>query len=361
MQTNNDNITPSQTTIFVISIIIGTGILSLPGNVSRVAGPDGWITVLLGGIASFLMAIPVAALSNKMDKSSFIGYMRSMFGPIVGSVFGTIYVVYFVFISSVILRIFADVLTTYIFVKTPEEFFIITMMLLTIYLILSGIEPTARTSEILVPISLFAIFFIHLIAIPNADFTELLPLLRTPLNKLLEGIYQTIFSFLGFEILLIVSPYITDRKHGFRIIGISLSVTTAVYLYIVIIVVSSLGLAKTSISIWPSMSLMMSISGPGRMLERMGILAMSIWIITMFTTLCGFYLAGSLTLSDLLYSKNYRLYIFILLPIIYILSLQPDNVLGVINWINVSSIIGILCSFVIPLLLLIMSSIKGRN
>lgn len=56
MNGDNERITPYQSVAFLISVIIGTGVLSMPGDVAKSSGPDSWICVILGGFFSFYSA-----------------------------------------------------------------------------------------------------------------------------------------------------------------------------------------------------------------------------------------------------------------------------------------------------------------
>lgn|GEM_PF-1358927 len=361
MNGDNERITPYQSVAFLISVIIGTGVLSMPGDVAKSSGPDSWICVILGGFFSFLFSLPIAYIIKYMDEKSFSEYLINLAGRFLGTIITLLYSVYCFLISVSTLQVFANVLCTYIFRETPKAFVIILMLLLTVYLTISGVKPTVETSYVLLPVLIFSMILIYAATLHKADFTEFLPFLNSSFKDIVLGTYNTLYSYLGFELLLVIAPSLKNRDSGKFIFKNTFSILIPIYLYVVVLVISSLGLEQTKQCIWPSMTLMMSISGPGRIFERLGIVAMVVWILTSFTTLTGFYLGGALTFSGLWGLKNYRTVVIIAAPIVYILSLLPSNAFQTINFIKVLNYLGIACSIAIPICLSIAESLRSYS
>jgi hypothetical protein len=140
--------------------------------------------------------------------------------------------------------------------------------------------------------------------------------------------------------LLIIAPGLKDRNKGVNIFKKTFFIVSLVYLYIVVVVIATLGLSRTKIATWTSMALMMSISGPGRLFERMGIIATMFWILATFTTVAGFYLGGALTFSGLFGLKNYRTVVLLFAPAVFILSLTSKNILQTIAFIAPLNALG---------------------
>lgn len=361
MLTNNDKITVPQTVALIITTIVGTEILSLPASVAQDAGPDGWILVLLGGFFTFLGSLAMGAVVKKFPRDTFIEISQKVLGKVPAYPLGVLVALYFTAASALITRIFAEVMNAFMLIRTPREFIIFTQMILTVYLIRHGVEPIARIAEVLFPIMIFPIFAMYLIAIPRADFTELLPFLNTPFKAMAVGTVHTITSFLGFEILLVVGPYLRSPGRVYWVLTVSIVSVTLIYVFIVAVVFATMGVEDTKIMLWPAMSIIRTIRAPGGIFERLDALAMALWTIAVFTTLNGLYFAGSLALAHLTRSPEFKPYVTAMFPWVYVLANMPENVLDTIKWTQVMGMVGVAVGVGLPALVLLVSALRRKE
>lgn len=361
MLTNNDKITVPQTVALVIITILGTGVLSLPRNVAEAAGSDGWILVILGGIFAFGMSLLIGALVKKFPQDTFVEYSQKVLGKALGYPLSIILILYFVGISALTARTFADIMNAFMLLTTPRSFIISTILLLSAYLMRHGIEPIARIGEILLPILIVPIFAMYLFAIPRADFSELLPFLVTPAKTMAIGVLETTYSYFGFEILLMMGPYMRSTGRVLWTLLVSLGSVTLIYLFIVVVVFASIGVEDTGILLWPSMSIIRTIMAPGGVLERLDALAMALWTIAAFTTINGLYFAGTLAMNHLTKSKEFRFFVTIMFPWVYFVAIIPRNPLDTMIWMKTAGAAGLVISAVVPAIILIVSALRKQG
>jgi spore germination protein len=359
--TNNDRITVPQTVALLITTILGTGILSLPRNVANAAGSDGWLLVLLGGVFAFVSSLIVGVLVKKFPQDTFIEYSQKVLGKILGYPLGIILILYFTILTALTVRVFSEVMNAFMLISTPRGFIIFTMLLLSVYILRHGIEPIARIGEILLPILIVPVVAMYLTAIPRADFSELLPFLNTPVKTLALGTFQTVYSFFGFEVLLMVGPYIRSPGRVLWILLVAVGSITLIYLFVVIIVFASIGVEDTRILLWPSMSIIRTIMAPGGIFERLDALAMALWTIAAFTTINGMYYAGTLAVTHLTKAKEFKFFITIMLPWVYLISIIPENPLDTIRWMQVAGVVGIMIAVIIPAVILMVSIVRNKG
>jgi spore germination protein len=361
MLTNNDKITIPQAISLLITTIIGTGVLSLPGHVSRAADSDGWILVILGSLMVLAGGLIVGVLLKRYPQDTFVEYSQKIIGRLPAYILCILLIVYFTVFTSIIARKFSDVMNSFMLPRTPPEFFILTILILVAYLIRHGVEPTARFSEIIISIMLLPVIGMYLIGIQEADFTELLPFLNTPADKIAIGSTSTIFSLLGPEILLVLGPYIRKPEKVYRIVTVSMVTVAIFYVFIVVFVFAVLGVEDTKSLLWPSMTIVKTITTPGRIFERLDALALALWTIAAFTSLNGYFFSGALVLAHLTKSREFKAYITMLFPWIYYFSFFPRNVLETTNWANYAGIAGIILCFLIPAFILLIDMAKKRG
>lgn len=352
MITDNDKITTIQTIALVTTTTIGIGILSLPRDVALIANSDGWLLVIIGGILTLVGSFFTAKLIKNHPQKTIIEISEQNWGKAFSYIVGLLFIIFFTLMSAMVTRTFADVLNAFMLQKTPKEFIIITQMLLVVYLIRHGIEPIGRIAEIMLPILIIPIFILYLIALPEADFTELLPFLQTPFKNLVTGCIITMYSFLGFEVLLMMGPFIQKPQRLPKIMFISILTVLLLYLYITIIVFASMGVEDTKVLLWPGMSIIRTIMAPGGIFERLDAAVMALWTIASFTTISGYYFAAALAFSKITKAKEFKPFVMTLFPWIYITSTLPQNVLQTFSVSNILGFMGLILGIILPILLL---------
>ncbi|HHV18672.1 MAG TPA: endospore germination permease [Thermoanaerobacterales bacterium] len=361
MLTNNDLITVPQTVVLIITTILEIGLLSLPRDVAIYANSDGWIVVIIGGVLTFVGSLVLSTLVRRFPNDTFIEYSQKVIGKVPAFFLGIVLIIYFTLASCIVIRTFAEVINAFMLQKTPREFIIITQMLLTVYLIRHGIEPTARIAEILFPILIIPIFAMYLIAIPKADFTELLPFLNTPVKAMAMGSLNTMFSFFGIEILLMLGPYMRSPERIYWTMFVSVAVSTMIYVFVVIVVFATIGVQNTKLLIWPGMTIIRTIMAPGKVFERLDALALALWTIASFTTANSFFLTGALTFTHLTRAREFKFFITILFPWIYLFASIPPNVLVTEKLVYMVKIGSITVGILIPLIILVLSIILKKR
>lgn len=361
MLTNNDLITVPQTVALMITTILEIGLLSLPRQVAAYANSDGWIIVIIGGILAFVGSLILSALIKLFPNDTFIEYSQRVMGKGPGFILGIVVIIYFTLATAIVIRTFAEVTNAFMLHRTPREFIIITQMLLTVYLIRHGIEPTARTAELVLPFLIIPVFAMYIIAIPKADFSELLPFFNTPLKDMARGSLNSMFSFFGIEILLMLGPYMRSPKRIYWVMFVSTVSATLIYLFVVIVVFVTIGVEDSKLLLWPGMTIIRTIMAPGRIFERLDALALALWTIASFTTANSLYFTGSLACAHLLKSREFKYFITISFPWIYLCATIPPNIFVTRKLVYFVKIGSITVGILIPGIILLLAIIRKKG
>ena len=206
MEKNNDRITSFQLMMMLVGTIIGVGVLSLPRESAKAVGPDGWILAIIGGILTLILAVLMSQVVQRFPQKTFQEIVNSLVGKVIGTILVFGFAVYHIIFSALQCRIFGEILKEYILLYTPTEVLIIVILLTTAYAARSGVKTVVRLAQIIVPATILALILITML-IPGADYTNLMPVLRTPPLKLLQSIPVILFGFLGVEMILVLSFY----------------------------------------------------------------------------------------------------------------------------------------------------------
>ncbi|KUJ91179.1 MAG: spore germination protein [Thermoanaerobacter thermocopriae] len=356
---NNDKISANQVAIILFTTMVGAGILSLPADVSKEVGPNGLIAILGGGIASLFFARLILYLSSKFPTETFVEYAGKLITRPISIVISAVLVFYFVMFVSLDARIFGEVLKIYLLPSTPIETIIITMLFTSAYLVRYGLEPIARMSEILFPIMVIPLVLLFLTALTDVDLSNFLPFMRVSLIKFFKGMLMTTYSFVGFEILYLLFPYVIDRDKLKRSVNSAMFSTMLFYMYITFFVIGIFGYKETREQLWPFLTLIKSINFPVFFIENVEGIIMGIWTFTIFTTIYSFHYFATLILSKLLKAREHSYFVLPAVPIIYLISLIPDSIVTVYKYAGyVSQYMSVFFIAILPILLYIILKVK---
>ena len=362
MDNNKIKISSLQLGILIVVTIMGVGILAVPRIVVQDVGSDGWLLILIGGGFSLIAAMIIHALGSRFPNKQFFDYTTELIGKPLASIVVIVYTLYFIPICAFIIRIFGEVLKMYLLPRTPIEVIIITFLLALAYLIRQGLEAIVRFYEIMLFLMIIPFLLSLLAGTYKADYTNLLPVFQSSPLDMMKSSLQLFLSFLGFESALLFIPYVADHKNTKKSMIIAISFVTVIYLFTTMLVISTFGVDETGQLIWPLMSYVKAIEVPGSFIEQLEGIIMTIWVFFAYTTSSTLYFSGSITLSKLTGVKDYRVYVMLILPIIYILALLPGNIAEVYDWDSrVSIYLGATVAFIIPLLLLVVSILRKKG
>lgn len=359
MERNNDQISSVQLGMILSVTIIGVGILTLPRVLTEAVGPDGWIVLLLGSFVTLIIGLLMSRLVKKFPKKSFVEFNNDSTGKFLGGIVSIGFCIYLISFAAVETRICGEIIREYLLLNTPIEVLMITLLFTASYLVRSGIEPIARMSQIIFPIVIIIAIGIIIPVLPEIDLTNFLPIFKTPFLKILKSIPISFFSFMGIELILIFSTFVIDKKNIKKHVCLSIGVVSAIYMFILIVIVGRFGIEETTHIIWPSLELFKTVDLPGAFIENIEVFVIAIWILSVFMTLVTVYFGGSLLLSNIIESKEQNYFVLPILPLIYYIALIPDNIAQAGDYMDkFSNYIGTFYVIILPILLLTISTFK---
>ncbi|AIS53414.1 spore germination protein [Thermoanaerobacter kivui] len=356
---NNDKISANQVCILLFTTMVGAGILSLPADVSKEAGPNGLIAILAGGFISLFFARMILYISSSFATETFVEYTAKLITKPISVIVSITLTIYFMIFVSLDARIFGEVLKIYLLPSTPIEIIILTMLFTSAYLVRYGLEPIARMSEILFPIIVIPLMLLFLPALTDVDVSNFLPIMRIPFCKFLKGILLTTYSFVGFEILYMLFPYVFDSNKLRKSVNVAMISTMLFYMYITFFVIGIFGYKETKEQLWPFLTLIKSLNFPVFFIENVDGIVMGIWTFTIFTSIYSFHYFAVLTISKIVKSREHSYFVLPLIPIMYSMALIPDSIVTVYKYAGyVSQYMSIFFIAILPVVLFIILKLK---
>ena len=347
----------------VVTTTIGGGILSLPSELSMILDTGGWLAIIISGLITIPFIIMIDKLFKIYPGKNFFEIGREVINPIIFNLFLLIILSYTLILLIFISRIFADVIKAYLLETTPIEVIIITMLFAISYMARSQIEDIARMSLIIYPIVIGFVIFLVVVNLPNMDYTNIYPIFDIDYKALPKGVLAAFFAYAGFEFIILSIPFAEDSKKtlSYSLRGIFLVI--GIYLIIYFVTLSQYGVSQLKREIWPTVAVIKEVNLPGYFLENLDGIVIAVWVMVVFGTMAPFLHSSGVILSDIFKTKTYEIFIIPLIPIIYIFTLLPRNLVQTYKVLgNLLSYFFIAAILIVPTIILILAYIKkGRK
>ncbi|MEW9502426.1 GerAB/ArcD/ProY family transporter [Jeotgalibacillus marinus] len=352
-------ITPTQATIIIISKTLSVGILTLPRTAANDVGtPDVWIALLISSLVPLAMGFVIITLNQRYPNQTFYEYSDLIVGRFFTLFISLFMILYFIIGTIFAVRIMAVVVETYLLEGTPVTILIVLVLWLSLYLIVGGITSIARVFQIIFPLTILTFIVIALMGIGLFDLDHLRPVLGEGIRPVFN-IKSMTFSSLGIEIILIIQAFMTDQHKAKKVIFLGVLIPTVLYLLTLVMVIGALSIDGVTNLTWPTILLIQSFEFPQLFFERLDSLFLIIWIMQIFATVSISFYAASLGFSQL-FNKDIKRFIYGLLPILFILSMIPQNLHQLFWLADMNANVGIVLFGVVPCLLLLISFIRRK-
>ena len=345
----------------IVSTSVGVGVLSLSGLLSETMSNSGWIAIILTG----LLIIPLFLVYNKIfqlypEKDIFqIG--REVLGRPIFTILLLIILADFILTLGLVSRNLAELIKIFLLQTTPLEVLLITFILTSSYVACSEIDVIARVSYFIYPATITFAVIIVLISLPGADFTRVLPLFQTDIPSILKGIKDSFFSFLGFEVILLAIPFVEKKENTLKSEVMGITTVILIYLALYIMAISHFSIAQMRSIVYPVLMLIRQINLPWFFLENLDGLVIAFWVIVVFGTVAPIFYSAGKVAANIFGAKKHKHFILMLIPVIYIVAMIPENFIELLIDIppyhNVLSLITVV---VIPIIILIGALIRKK-
>jgi len=236
-----------------VGSMIGAGIFSLLGEAGTIAGAAVWISFLVGGVVAGLLGYVCSKLGMRYPSSGgLVEYLVQGFGlgRLVGITSWLGYISAVVVVTAMVAVSFGDYAVS-LFVGTGSHWsgwnnvFITLLLVVMCALNMVGTKAVAAAQAAIV-VGVLAVFGVFIfVTVPKID-TSLLAFSGYPsASKILASVALTFFAFLGFSVITFTAGDLKNPRRDLpRAMGLSLGVTTVVYVLIAIGVFGTLTVSE---------------------------------------------------------------------------------------------------------------------
>ncbi|MED1865994.1 GerAB/ArcD/ProY family transporter [Fictibacillus nanhaiensis] len=229
MQVNiRHQISPYFLFFIIVGAQTGVGILGFHRIIAKHAGYDAWISVLIAGaIIQDIVLLMFQMLSAA--RGDIIDVHSQIYGNKVGSIFSAIIMIYFWLAAVSVLREYIEIIQVWMFPTLPTWILSILILVLSYYIISGGFRVVAGICFVSV-IYTILLFFNHFY-LPNnyIHIDNIFPILDHSFIDLLKSAKETSYSMAGFEIILMVYPFLKDPETSKKYAQLGVAFTTLFY------------------------------------------------------------------------------------------------------------------------------------
>lgn len=325
--------------------LIGIRILTLPRDVIRYAKSDAWLSMIIMYGITLATAYTFYWISTKYEGLDIAQINNVVFGKFFGRIMLIPITIYGILTVGLSLRLFAYSIKIFLLDKTPVIVIISLVLISCLYCIRKDMKTISIVMDILLPFVIISCMLLVILPITSADPRNLLPVLHRGIKPVIMGTLQIVDPILPCAIIAFIIPYFEETKSIKKYIFWAITVTSFIYLSIIVICLMTFGTTEINYILFPTLTLTKTIESRSLILERAESLFMISWIPITFTTILINYIACTLTLKALLNAKKDTLIIYGQLPVFLAVALFPQNIVEVSKYLDYNSILALSMNF----------------
>ncbi len=245
-----DSITYTQAVFLLVQFLFGSSVVL---GVSSIAGQDAWASLLIATAMMVPLLLVYARIMRLYPETDLFDILEILFGKIFGKVLIALITWYALHLCSLVVRNFTEFMQIVAFPETPQLPMMISLILVTAYLAISGVNILGKWSMIMLPIVALTVILTIVMATVDMDFTNLQPILANGFQKILLGGYQILtFPFAETVLFLGVAGSVRKEINPYKMYGFAILTGSFILMLIILRNITILGSPMISASYFPS-------------------------------------------------------------------------------------------------------------
>ncbi len=331
--------------------LVGIRILSLPRDVIKYAKGDAWISMIIMYGITLVTAYTLYWISMQYKELNIAQINIAVLGKFFGRLPLILIMLYCTVTIGLSLRLFTYSIMMFLLDKTPIIVIMSLMLISGVYCLKKDIKTLSIVMDVLLPFVLVSIIILIILPLKLADPGNLLPVLHRGIKPVIIGALQIVDPMLAIGIIAFIMPYFEETKSIKKYIFWAITVSSIVYLSIIVICLMVFGTKEINYILFPTLTLTKSIQVKSMIFERAESFFMVSWVPITFTTILIYYLANTLCLKSLLNIKKDNIIIYGQLPIFLAIALFSENIVELFKYLDYNAVFGILINFLyLPLI-----------
>ncbi|WP_438432618.1 GerAB/ArcD/ProY family transporter [Gorillibacterium sp. sgz500922] len=356
-----DAMVDSRTVAFMVcKIAMGIGILILPDAVTSVTHTsDGWIPILAGGAIACLFTVLIALLTRRFPQMDYHDMVSRIAHPVVAHIVVFLFSLYLFLFTCYEIRGLSSIAKLYLFDNTPIEAISLAFLLVLVYGVSGPSVTLLRINTLFLPAILVVLALVIAFALKDFDIQALKPVFVTPPVILAKSLKETLFSYLGVEVLLFYNLYIKnpDKTAKAAVAGMA----GACFVYLAVFVMSIGVFSETVVenTLYPLAELAKQVEIPGGLMERFEAPFFLAWVLSLFCTAAMSFDVTLLGIQSIFPKAKRMPLIYLLSPLLLLGAMMPRNLIETRRISTLVSYMGMAFGWMLPALFLFVAVVRG--
>lgn len=345
----SQQLSTKQFVFYIYKTQIGIGVLTLPRNLAEIAGTDGWISLLIGWLATMIASFFIILTMRRYPDKTLYELLPHLFGKWFGKLLSLVWIGYTG--VTAVLVLYSSIFIIQVWILRNTSHIVLTAaFLLPIYLIArTRLQIQGRYAEFIYLFTIWMPPFL-LFSLRDAHLLNLLPVFKEGIMPILNAVQVTLMPFLGFELAFFMYPFLKNQSKAWS--GIVIANLLTLFLYMGVVLISFVYFSEGELHayLWPTLQLLKSITLP--FIERFEIVFLAFYLLIFSQSIIPYLYFSSTGIAQWtgLQSHIGPLIGLVLLYVVGAFFVEPtlENMKQATNWHNMTSI---LLAFVFPVLL----------
>lgn len=317
-------ITAAEAISIILGMFVAYTLVALPRSMLETTKTATLINLIYVGIIALLITFLIYKLLIKFPGSDIVDIAEYLGGKPLKTFIGMVFIFYFLFSSSILLRNFCECLKIVYYPMTSLIFIILTFIVVIYITLHHRFSSIAKVNLLIIPLVIISIIFLFIANMKNFSLDNIFPIFGDGLfNTFVTGL-GNLGAFGGITLLYFLPPYLKEPQKMKKIYLTSIILGTIYFLLCVsIILFMFISLMYTN-QIMPLYSAARYIEF-GNFFQRLESIFLLIWILQM---VCYLTIVAKISLSIFKKITNIRdekPLIFVFGLLIFAISLLPKN------------------------------------
>ncbi len=353
-------ITPYQNVSILLLVSFAFQTLMMPIILSEVDGPVGWISIIIGAVILIFTIKPINKIMDDYKEDTIVGISSHLLPKYISKSIGAYYIILFIVANSLLMKDFAEQIKLLMLFKTPISFIIITILLTASYAAKKGIQTISEIAHITVLIALIPFLAVIVFSAYYSNYTNVFPIYPVDVEGVIKSVPNTLFGFFGYAILMFSNSHVSKTEKNMLLNKKFIIISMAIYIGCYILIIIKFGMEEAVNLVWPFLSVMKFVNIPGFFFESTEIVGMSFQIIVTFTCVCILMYFTNLAIQETLETKENGYFIFIQIPILYIMAAALPGMYMLYPYIKIPAYVFSGLNLLIPILIIFKGRKKGK-
>ncbi len=245
----------------IVSSQVGVGVLGFQSVINKYAGHDAWLSVIVAGLALHVIIWIMYKILYNNESGEIVAIHKFTYGKWLGAFLSTIFSVYLLLLSVIVLRTYIEIIQVWIFPHV-QVWALLFLLIPLFYYIISG------EFRIVVGVCFFGVvypsFLIFTLIYPlkYSHMTYILPILDHSFTEIMQSSSLAILSFLGVGCLLVFYPFIRESRQSQKFAHIGNLSTTLLYVFICFVTYVYYNQSELQNTIWATLGMWKIIEMP---------------------------------------------------------------------------------------------------